>query len=375
MPITVEDTVAHLLKPPLVHHVESSDRKTLTDIRAKTWWANKPITVKQQNLVCKLVSRYLLLLKQHKWPVDDLLDPRWDTPVSDPPALNNWQAEYNHHTNQFHIRFPYSQSLSRLLRNITSSPFMIDALDWDSKESCYKIENGIQGRQVVRHLLTEPGPWFMSKETREMVYATNTDAEPTVKYINGQWQHEGVTPTLAQAIDQVLEQELDLVTMAFQLSKFEVKFDHTVRNALRPWLTDAQISILCNNTSLIEMHQLGTLTSLIEQVNQWPVLVIQPTGCTNRLEFSSPVSHQIYTSESVSRSAAALHFKQALSSKERKQIIVDFDSHKTLAKEIIRVPWVVHLVGFTATHAHDVGLPDARKYHLYNSDRYIKVAK
>jgi len=375
MPITVEETVSHLLKPPLYQQLDLGDRKTLTDIRAKTWWTSKPITVKQQDLICKIISRYLLLLKQHKWPVDDLFDPKWSTPVSDPPKLNNWQIEYDASTNHFLIRFPYSESHARLLRSIASSPVMIDNLDWDAKDSCYKIENGVQGKQVVQYLLREPGSWFMSKDTREVLYAATDIADPTVRYINGEWQCVNCTPTLAQAIAQVLEQDLDLVTTAFQLSKFEVKFDHSVKNALRPWLTDEQIALLCNNTTLIEVNQLGTLTALIEQVNQWPVLVIRPKGCLDPVEFKTPIAHQCYSTESLNRSTTAQHFRQALSSKERKQIVVDFDSNRRLAKEPIKVPWAICFVGFTATQSYDVGLPLAQKYYLYNADRYIKVAK
>ena len=71
------------------------DRKVLEDIRGRSWHANQGLTQKQRNLVQQLVGKYLLLLKVHKWPVDDLLDPQWRSPLAEPIVYHNWSVEYD----------------------------------------------------------------------------------------------------------------------------------------------------------------------------------------------------------------------------------------------------------------------------------------
>lgn len=300
MPVSVDQTVDKLLTNKFFPFLSKSDIKCLSDIRSRTWYSNQPITTKQQDLVCKIVSKYLLLLKQHQWPVEDLLTPFWKVESVKSSEIQNWNIRYNEETNDYLVKFPYLEECVQLFKKLRHQTSMLDSMAWDEKILAWRIGNGVQGRQLIQYLLTRSLPWSISKHDRAMLYANN-DPAPFIQYLNGEWKCQNAQPTLLEQFDQIVQQEQGLVKTAHMLTGLKLEFDYTVKNALQSWLKPVQIDLLCNPNPVLHIDDLHDLVELIELVNTWPVVINQTRMLQHLLlPYSEPVDKHLYVASSLS---------------------------------------------------------------------------
>ena len=273
--ITVEQTVDFLVTNSRCRSVVApADLKRLENMRYRIWLSGRDITERQQNLIGDLVSKYLLLLQQQGWPVQDLATPIWSTPVREYTPITDWTIRLDDQSNCWILKFPYHGPTVARLREIASSDSMYDAIEWHSDDFYWSVEDGSQGRCLVRLLLGSNSDWQCSVADRSRLTVTEP-AGPVITYLNGRWQHAHAEESVAGHLDQILAQDQSPLATVMALNAFAVTFDFRVRNYLKNWLTPVQIQILCDSDPVITMAQVPELSDLIAQVNQWPVVVVQ----------------------------------------------------------------------------------------------------
>lgn len=373
MGITVEQTVDAILKPPMRQHVLEPHRKTLEDIRSKTWWPGRPITQKQQNLVYKLVSNYLLLLKQHKWPVDDLLNPVWSCEVVQSASKHQWEITFDEQTEMFAVRFPYLEQLVKTVRSIADSPVMMDSVSWSGKDNAWLMQDGIQSRQLLRYLLTQSPYWIVEHNVRQRIFEESAQV-PVIRYINGEWSVVNACPTLRDRVEQIAQQELGMVKTMYELSTLQTQFDHTVRNSLRSWLTPQQIELLCEPYPIIQQDCLHELAALIEQVDLWPVAFVQSPSSRSlscKLPFTTHVETSCYNQADIgSRDSLT----RILSRPGKQEIrFAPYAIVPWVNKLEVKVPWLIQQMSLSALYSFQSELYSREHFYQSNFRKHIMV--
>lgn len=373
MGATVEKAVDAILKPPMRQHVLEADRKTLEDIRAKTWWTGSPITTKQQNLVYKIVSNYLLILKQHKWPVEDLLNPVWGCAVANSVSNNNWEITFDEHTEMFSVRFPYLEQMVKTVRAIANSMTMMDTVEWSKQNSAWMIQDGSQARQLLRYLLTQSLHWMVDHEVRQRIYEDNVQV-PTVRYVNGEWHISNASTGLTELIAGIAGQDLGIVRTVYHMSTLQVHFDHTVKNSLRSWLTPGQIAILCEPYPVVQNDSIHEVASLIEQVDLWPVAMVQSSSSRNlsmKLPFTTPVDSEFYKQTNI---GSAQQLNRILNTTDKKEFrFAPYALVPWVNKLDVEVPWLIQQMSLSALYSYQSELNVRENFYQSNFRKHIMV--
>jgi hypothetical protein len=282
---TVEDAVDFLLGLSANYNtmprrdtprLSMRDREVLNSIRTQSWWNSQPITEKQQALVNRIVGKYLMLLKLHQWPVDDLIQPQWRTPVTKSVSATSWILDYDADRDQFAIAFPYEKNLHSLLNYLSRDEVVfVDRLEYikDSEASYWRLQNGLQARRLINYLLMRYN-WYYETGVKQAAGVTEDFQEPVASYVNGSWRLLYAADSLAARVSDIAQSDLTLVQQAFWISETGVILDHTVRNALRPWLTANQTAMLCDSQPTVKIDQVPDLIRLIDLVAHRPIYVV-----------------------------------------------------------------------------------------------------
>lgn len=279
MPVTMEDTVDFLLNQDQNFRLDQprvtkKDRNLLIDIRRRSWWLSDypALSERQQQLVQSIVSRYLMLLKLHKWPVEDLVTPVWRRPAR-PNEVLNYTIELNPDTQLVEIQFPYDISLIRLMRDLSERYQFLGQLDYDRERRIWTALPTEQTLNLIRHLI-DKGNWYRSDEITQLLKSHTVPQVPQVNYINGDWQFLNMSVHLQQLCEQVVQTDESLVTQAFDLQAHGVQLNPSVVKRLASWLQPTELGILVQSQHRVEPTRLGALVQLMEKVNRWPVVVL-----------------------------------------------------------------------------------------------------
>lgn len=282
--VTVEDTVDFLIalsvnysripQPTDNPRLSLADRKILENIRHYGWYGqDRGVTQKQRNLVLKILSKYLLLLKLHQWPMDDLLEPVWSSNLAAEILQHIHQVEFNSESNQYKLVFPYHKPTMSLLRQLHDDNYFLDDIQYVEDDHSWLIENGLQGRQLLKTLMKRDRYWC-DELTRDQLNQLDTELVPTVSYLNGNWKIRNAQGNLLSKFDQIINTDDTVLRQTLLLRETGVIFDHTVKNVLRQWLTVDQLPLVCDPDPVIKSNQVKSLISLINQVNLWPVVLV-----------------------------------------------------------------------------------------------------
>lgn len=279
MPVTMEDTVDFLLNQDQNFRldqprVSKKDLKLLRDIRLRSWWRPDypALSDRQQQLVQSIVSRYLMLLKLKKWPVEDLITPVWRKPAKPSEALK-YTIELNPITQLVEIQFPYDIALIKLMRDLSSQYQFLGQLTYEPERRLWTAMPTEQTLNLIRHLITK-GDWYRDDEITQLLKSQTQEPVPQVNYINGDWQFLNMSAHLQELCVQVVQTDESLVTQAFDLQAHGVQLNLSVVKRLASWLKPAELDILIHPDHEVPPTQLDSLVQLIEKVNRWPVMVL-----------------------------------------------------------------------------------------------------
>lgn len=279
MPVTIEDTVDFLLKQNQSFRldqprVSKKDCKLLQDIRRRSWWLPDypALTERQHQLVQGIVSRYLMLLRLNKWPVQDLVTPVWKKPAK-PNEFVGYTLNFNQVTQLIEVQFPYDPSLIKMIRSLSENYQFLGQLNYDTDRRLWTALPTEQTLNLIRHLITK-GSWHRSDDITQLLKSQTAPQVPQVNYINGGWQLHNMSAHLQELCEQVIKTDESLVTQAFDLQAHGVQLNPSVAKRLSSWLTPAQLDILVQPHQWVVPDRLDTLVLLMEKVDRWPVVVI-----------------------------------------------------------------------------------------------------
>lgn len=279
MPATMEDTVDFLLNQDQNFRLDQprvtkKDRKLLLDISKRSWWMSEypALSERQQQLVQSIVSRYLMLLKLNKWPVEDLATPVWKKPAR-PTEIINYTMELNPVTQLVEIQFPYDIPLIKLMRDLSERYEFLGQLEYDRERRLWTALPTEQTLNLIRHLIAK-GNWYRSEEITQLLKDQTEAQVPQVNYINGDWQFLHMPEHLQDLCEQVVQTDESLVTQAFDLQAHGVQLNPSVAKRLASWLRPEELDILVQPQRGIEPVRLAALVLLMEKVNRWPVVVL-----------------------------------------------------------------------------------------------------
>lgn len=374
--ITVEQTVDFLVTNAKCRRfLVRSDLKQLEDMRFKIWLSGNPITQAQQTLISKLVSKYLMFLNQEGWPVQDLATPNWSTPVRNYTHTNEWSIQLDRASDRWIIKFPYHKPTIHILREIGSSDSMYDAVEWRGDEFVWAVENGSQGRCLLRMLLEKNSQWYCTLKDREALNVAESKV-PVISFINGQWQHQHADESLGHELDRIIGLELSPLQTAMQLSEYAVTFDFRAKNYLKNWLKPVQVQMLCELDPIIPISQLPELTDLMIKVDTWPAVVVQNRwDPDNQIVFDFPdipkYSHWTYEkSRSGQRTMDSKLFKKLI--KETTPAVLEFPLGYTKELRLdndVRIPWLIRSPGIVEQYS----LIQLDSYIRHNYNKHIRV--
>jgi hypothetical protein len=342
---TVEQAVDFLLKNPARRMLSYADCRTLVDVRRKTWWHHPAaISVKQQQLVMNLVSKYLLVLKTHRWPVEELADPKWSTPVKQSLTHTDWSITFN--DAWFDLQFPFDKEIIGLLKESRHHLAMIDRVEYQPNTVSWMVENGVQGRQLVQHLLRSRPNWRVAPD----VYRTimHTPAEwPVIKYINGEWQCAYTSESFQQAFAQIVQQDLSVPATVLRLCSLQPEFDHTVQHVLRNWLRPDHIEWLMDKQATASPNQLDSLIEMARVVDLWPVIICDNKYNDGQLRSLIRDSVGIYET---------IHSDRDLNSSNLsslKGFVTVWESKLSELNTNTRAPWIIYSSPYRDTYGFD----------------------
>jgi hypothetical protein len=341
---TVEETVDFLLKNPARRLLEVKDIKLLVDLRRQTWWSNlATITTRQQELVLNIVSKYLLVLKSHNWPVDELVEPQWKTPVRQSRTNNTWTIELDQDRGVFVLAFPYDTDMIRLMRSLESYPTMIDKVVYHKESVSWLVDNGVQGRNFLQSLLRHRTNWQVPNAVYQTIMQTDRQW-PLIRYINGQWHCDYASESFQQAMQNIVQQDLSILATAVRLCSLQPEFDYTVHNVLKNWLRASQIEWLLDTQTTVELAQFDQLIEMIQQVDLWPAII-----CDNKY-------NKLMLHEQISNTAPT----QPLSAVSPDQIQSTTGFLTTRDTELDRyqlnnqrVPWIIYSPSYMSQYGVD----------------------
>jgi len=371
----MEQTVDFLVTNPKCRSVvDKKDLIKLHDLRRRIWLSGSDITQRQQTLIQSLVSKYLLLLQQQNWPVQDLSTPRWSTLVRYYEPVTAWTIILD--ADQWIVKFPYHGPTVHRLREVSDHPSMYDLVEWIPADFCWRIHNGPQGRKLIQQLLARNTRWQCSKEHRHGL-STDQVLQPVITYLNGGWQHSHASDTLVPILDQIIAQDLPPLQTVLALADYAVEFDHRARNYLKNWLTSIQIQMLCDADPVIELRQVPELRDLLDLVARWPVVLVQ-----NRWDLDTQIclditgvpmhQHWMYAqdSHSFAHQMDIRQFTQLAGQSD--PAILEFrlgyptDFHLPRS---VRVPWLIRVPSM----ADQYTLQATDLYVRHNYNRHIRV--
>lgn len=350
--------------------ITPADYRKLSDLRSRIWLSGREVTERQKTLIGNLVSKYLLLLQQQGWAIQDLKTPVWSTPVRQYTPITNWTIRLDQDRGRWILKFPYHGHTVARLREVANGDCMYDAVEWDPDEFHWTIENGPQGRRLVRLLLNSNSEWQCAVADRSRLTVTEP-AGPVITYLNGRWYHAHADDLVAAQLDQILAQDQPPLATVMALNNFAVTFDFRVRNYLKNWLTPVQIGILCDSDPVISQSQVPELADLIAKVNQWPVVVVQNRWDPDSqviLDFPGVVkhSHWYYEDDQKTNVMTVRDFRRLAVSKL--PAVLEFPLGYPTNLELdagVRIPWLVRCPGLMTQYS----LNSDESYVRYN---YVK---
>jgi hypothetical protein len=261
-------TMPHCGDPP---RLKEKDRKLLSNMRYKN---TNGYTSKQRNYILSILSKYLLLLKSLKWPIDDLLNPVWSSPPLPEIVRTKYSISFLSESNTFVITIPFDRTLIEKLHSFADSKNFFDLLRYNTNSKSWYVVNGEQGKKLVKWLMKYNKEFIVGDEVIEQINEIE-DLTPHISFLNNEWKLFNGAPSLQQVVNNILTNDmLTPVQTAFELSSCYVKFDHTVKNYLKNWLTTTQIRILCEEDVIIKCVQMQELINLMLLTDKWPVLAI-----------------------------------------------------------------------------------------------------
>jgi hypothetical protein len=371
---TVEQTVDFLLSHS--DQLLRSDAQVLCDIRHRTWWMGNPITSLQTTKVQSIISRYLLILKNQGWPIQDLYPPVWSTPVRDSIVVE-WSITWDSEQDRWILQFPYNKELLRLVRHLSDHLRMYDSLVYDAGRHSWYLQNGVQSRKLLQLLLKQNFPWQCTLELRKQL-SQDTETPPTVSYLNGGWKFTEVPEILAPILNQIISRDLPPLQTALALADHAVTFDHRARNYLKNWITADQVGMLCDHDPVITVNQIPDLQNLISQVNVWPV-VLEKT----RLNHNSVLGLNIPDVKVFRHKPPAELGKENLVNTDDilniltsldpvvVEICSGFPVKQIQLPASLRIPWLIQFLGVIESYSVK---PD-NSHVLYNYNRYLRVVR
>lgn len=362
---TVEQAVNLLLQNPARRMLDVKDIKLLVDIRRQTWWhRTATITKRQQDLVLSTVSKYLLVLKTHQWPIDDLLEPQWSTKVRESVPRNCWSVELT--DGEFKLTFPYNSDIVRLLRDVQNYTTMVDLVDYHSDLVYWTVQNGVQGRQLLQHLLKHCSNWQIKPEVYREIMRTDTDW-PVVKYINGEWRCDYASDAFQQAFAQIIQQDLSVPATVVRLCSLQPEFDHTVQHVLKSWLRPNQIEWLLDKQATVTAAQLPSLIEMTQVVDLWPVVL-----CDSKYNSGYLRNHMLTEYPEIAPLSDGDFKNSSMSELNNFVTVNEITLHKMPAAE--RAPWIIYFPAYLNMYGFDpsANIPAAV---FRNFDKLITVTQ
>lgn len=373
--VSMEQTVDFLVTNPGCRSVvDKKDLNKLHDLRKRIWLSGSEITQRQQELIQSIVSKYLLLLQQQGWSVQDLLTPTWSTPVRHYVPVTVWSITLE--DDQWIVKFPYHGPTVYRLREVAEHHSMYDLIEWIPADLSWRIHNGPQGRKLVQQLLSQNTHWQCSQEHRHGL-RTDQVMQPVITYLNGAWQHSHASDTLGPLLDRVIAQNLPQLQTVLALADYAVEFDHRARNYLKNWLTPSQVQMLCDSDPIIEISQVPELRDLLDLVNCWPVVLVQNRWDPDnqiQLNLAGVPVHRHWTYSQDAHTFAyqmdVRGFSQLVSLPE--PAILEFSlgyPPELQLPQSLRVPWLVRCPSMVDQYT----LQSADHYVRHNYNRHIRV--
>jgi hypothetical protein len=299
--VTMEKTVDLLLNTHFTTTIKKyqipmlsiSDQKILADIKSRSWgnYEYPPLTRKQQILVQKIVSKYLLLLKALNWPVEELIQPIWAKPPR-PEVPSTRSIEYDTEKNQFQIRQPYSKPVVNFLYAVKDRADFFPTLEYDRESNHWTLSPGEQSVALMKHL-NKRSDYRLDEYTMSLLRGAQVYKVPTVVYLNGEWVFENMTSSLQELCSQLVQAEDSLVAQAFGLSSLGLTFGNSAKSVLRTWLGNDEIQILFDHAPKLDLTQVDSLANLIKAVDRWPVVSISHCWSGKYFQFCKTLEAQV----------------------------------------------------------------------------------